>query len=292
MHAFSWFLPVMFGCAPPDPVVEPIPNTDSGSDSGSDSDVVEPTPDLDALWGPEDTTTAPFTRGMVSFTFDDGWLGQATIASPKLVERGWKGTFYLVPEWFGTSMDGEAFMTLSGASDLVAAGHEIGDHTMSHATLTNLVEPEVFDEMADCQLSLESTLGLPPGAVANFSTPHGAYNDAVLADARLLFTSHRTGEARLNTPATDPYTLGGVLLEASNLDYPGRTPDDVEDVIQLTAERRSWLILVFHGFVEGELMRVTDQPLDAFDRILDEVAEADVDVVTIAEGVQRMPHPP
>src|SRR5260221_14736811 len=56
-----------------------------------------------------------FVSGMATFTFDDGWIGQADFGAPRLESRGWRGTFYLVPQWFGKKRDREAFMTLEQA---------------------------------------------------------------------------------------------------------------------------------------------------------------------------------
>jgi len=124
--------------------------------------------------------------------------------------------------------------------------------------------------------------------MVSFATPYGAYDDVVLADSKKLFTSHRSGKAALNTPLTDPQLLGGVLLDISNVNYPGRTIVDVKALIEETAEERLWLLLVFHGVIDGKLFRATDEPVATFDEIMDAIAAANVDVVTVGDAVQKL----
>lgn len=244
--------------------------------------------------GPPARDDAPlphFPRGMVSITFDDGWIGQVTLALPRLQKRGYKGTFYLVPGWFGTSLDGEAFVTADQAKQLVASGQEIAAHSLDHKTLTQIKEPELHRQIAEGRDALAAALGLDPAAIVDFATPHGAYGPAVLDEARPLFRTHRTGGAYLNTPATDPYLLGGVLLEKSNRDYPGRRREDVAELVHEAARRKLWLILVFHGIVDGKPRRATDEPVAEFDRVLDAIASSGLDVVTVREGAAKLGAP-
>jgi peptidoglycan/xylan/chitin deacetylase (PgdA/CDA1 family) len=233
-------------------------------------------------------STARFDKGMVTISFDDGWESQVTTALPRLQSRGWKGTFYLVPGWFGTKKDNEPFMTADEAQQLVAAGQEIGDHTVDHQTLTYLDEPSIWHEMSDCRDSLSSLLSIPSESIVSFATPHGAYNDTVISDSRKLFSSHRTGLPYLNTATTDPQLLGGFLINISNVNYPGRRPADIAALIDETREQRLWLILVYHGVIDGPLFRNTDQPVALFDQALDEIAQNGLEVVTIGEGVKKL----
>jgi hypothetical protein len=64
--------------------------------------------------------------GAVSLTFDDGMPSQRKKAIPEMDKRGLRGTFYLFPQgndWRGS---------LSPWKAVAAAGHEIGNHTLSH----------------------------------------------------------------------------------------------------------------------------------------------------------------
>src|SRR5258708_20961587 len=139
-----------------------------------------------------------FSSGMVTLTFDDGWIGQADYAAPLLEERGWRGTFYLVPQWFGRHRDGEAFMSVEQARQLPLAGHEIGDHTMTHKHLPTLSSAGIRGQMVECKRFLADKLGIAPEAITSFASPLGDYDDIVLDHAHSLFSSHRTTDPHLN----------------------------------------------------------------------------------------------
>ena len=70
------------------------------------------------------------TEAAVSLTFDDGMRSQRELGVPLLNRYEVRGTFYLNPR------DDYATM-LDGWRDAVAAGHELGNHTISHPCSKN-----------------------------------------------------------------------------------------------------------------------------------------------------------
>jgi peptidoglycan/xylan/chitin deacetylase (PgdA/CDA1 family) len=64
-----------------------------------------------------------------------------------------------------------------------AAGHLVGNHTMSHPWLAWQSERVIADELRGCNQALEDTLGAP---VRYLRPPHGARRPAVLRIARDL----------------------------------------------------------------------------------------------------------
>lgn len=71
---------------------------------------------------------APFGsfRGAVSLTFDDGTASQLETAIPALNARQLRGTFYLTPN------GSDWRERLAPWRDVAAAGHEVGNHSLSH----------------------------------------------------------------------------------------------------------------------------------------------------------------
>ena len=70
-------------------------------------------------------------RAAISLTFDDGLRSQLEIAIPRLEERGLRGTFYLNPR-------GEDWLeSLAVWRPVQRAGHEMGNHTVSHPCSLN-----------------------------------------------------------------------------------------------------------------------------------------------------------
>src|ERR1700682_5082769 len=82
--------------------------------------------------------------GLAAVTFDDGMRNNHEIALPILTEHGIRATVYVTIGFIGNSSprigpggDG-AMMTQPQLRDLVAAGWELGCHTVTHADLSTL----------------------------------------------------------------------------------------------------------------------------------------------------------
>ena len=107
---------------------------------------------------------------MAALTFDDGpgkWT-DAVLAA--LASRGVKATFFM--------LGGDASEMPNEVKKVRAAGHEIANHTWSHADLTKLSEPQVRNEIQRADNVLGPTRYLRP--------PYGNYNKTVAAVAGSL----------------------------------------------------------------------------------------------------------
>src|SRR5207237_10070805 len=84
--------------------------------------------------GGQAVTASPWPdacEGAVSLTFDDGMTSQLQLAVPILEEAGLRGTFYVCPR-------GEDWAErLKPWRAVALAGHEVGNHTVSHLCARN-----------------------------------------------------------------------------------------------------------------------------------------------------------
>lgn len=114
-------------------------------------------------------------------TFDDGYLDNYEKTLPILERAGVKGTFFLIPGLLGgkllTSQGPAPLMSEEQARELVSLGHEVGSHTMSHRSLTEISPEEGADEVTQSKRALEDMLGVP---VRSFAYPRGRVNQAVI----------------------------------------------------------------------------------------------------------------
>jgi len=101
-----------------------------------------------------------------SLTFDDGHAGDYTEAFPVLEELGLRATFFVVP----TLVDTEGYVTWAQLREMVAAGMEIGSHSLTHPFVNTLVRAGIEREFGESKRILESRLGLP---VRTASLPRG-----------------------------------------------------------------------------------------------------------------------
>jgi len=112
----------------------------------------------------------------VALTFDDG---PNDLATPQLLDvlakHGTRATFF--------NMGNFARQRPELVRQVVAAGHIVGDHSMSHPKLSTEPSARIRQEIADCKALLEDITG---AAVKFFRPPFGARRPAVLRVAREL----------------------------------------------------------------------------------------------------------
>jgi peptidoglycan/xylan/chitin deacetylase (PgdA/CDA1 family) len=145
----------------------------------------------------------------VSIGFDDnGQVGGMTWAVDMLKNRG-KASFFLTSTYMQAAAWKAAYM----------AGHEIGNHTVTHATDRNVGLPRWLQEMTDSNAYITGQVGVPAEEIFGFRTPFLKYdNDTLTAVKQLGFrydTSIEEGyEWDDNTNASQdgtnffwPYTL-------------------------------------------------------------------------------------
>jgi peptidoglycan/xylan/chitin deacetylase (PgdA/CDA1 family) len=142
----------------------------------------------------------------VCITFDDGCETDLIAAAPVLREFGFNATFYLTAGFLGTP----GYLNASQARDLDAQGFQIGCHSMTHAYLSDLTEPELKREIVDAKLQIEAILG---HAIEHFSCPGGRYDQRTLRMARLAgFATVANSQFYANSSRTGPYELGRVAM--------------------------------------------------------------------------------
>ena len=112
----------------------------------------------------------------MALTYDDGPNDAATMELLELLNRyNAKATFFMIGRFVRERPE------IVRAAH--AAGHVIGNHTMTHPWLANKPTELIRRELKECNQALEDTLGC---AVRYFRPPHGARRPAVLRAAREL----------------------------------------------------------------------------------------------------------
>jgi peptidoglycan/xylan/chitin deacetylase (PgdA/CDA1 family) len=220
----------------------------------------------------------PFERGMVTITLDDGWATQYTKARPALNARNIDATYALVTNAISQGWGG--YMTLAQVQTLVAEGNDIASHTLTHPDLTTLSATQLASELQDSQAWLMSTLNLP--AVPHFVVPYGIYNGPVQTAIRQSYASSRTVNAGRNFRDTLMYELRG------NDVHSGVTVATVRGWIDQAIAEKSWLILVFHEFVDGTPTSPTQYRTSNFASILNYIQTRGARTVTLAQGAAMM----
>ena len=112
----------------------------------------------------------------IALTYDDGPNDDATERLLEVLARHEvHATFFLI--------GGFVRQRPALVRSMAAAGHLIGNHTMTHPWLSWQSPARIREELAGCNAVLEDTLGAP---VHFFRPPHGARRPVVLRTAREL----------------------------------------------------------------------------------------------------------
>lgn len=145
------------------------------------------------------------TKIVLTTSWDDGHA-----LDSKLVDvlgcLGVKGTFY-IPR----SFEGNPMISTAGMRSLIAAGHEVGGHTLGHLPLKGIPLESVQNEVSGCKLWLEDTIG---SAVHAFCYPcgkHDRVSRSVVASSGFRYGRTTAAFYHTGEKAIDPYRMGTTL---------------------------------------------------------------------------------
>jgi peptidoglycan/xylan/chitin deacetylase (PgdA/CDA1 family) len=158
----------------------------------------------------------------VAVTFDDGFLSVVENALPELSERGIPFTMFVPsgclgerPSWIHDPNHPSWDEQVLSEKELRAlASHPlatVGSHSITHPNLPKIDLAAAERELRESREQLEAVVATP---IDQFSFPHGAHNDTLLASARqagyrLVFTVEPTTV----TPSRHPFAVGRVAAD-------------------------------------------------------------------------------
>jgi len=148
-------------------------------------------------------------------TFDDGGSSALDIIAPILEEHGWRGHFFMTTGRLGA----RAFLDGAGVRALVARGHIVGSHSVTHPlVMSGCSFAQLREEWRASVMTLGDVIGTPPTVA---SIPGGAYSRAIAeaageAGITCLFTSE---------PTANPWRIDGVTCMGRYVIWRGMKPD-------------------------------------------------------------------
>lgn len=117
----------------------------------------------------------------IAVTFDDGCLSTLTEALPVLVKHGARAMQFIVSDRIGGRNEWDLskddvptpLMDAGQIREWLAAGQEIGSHTMTHRNLKKVSAAAAREEIRGSKLQLEDLFGIP---IRHFAFPYGGWN--------------------------------------------------------------------------------------------------------------------
>lgn len=220
-------------------------------------------------------------KGIVSFTFDDGYKSQYT-GVKLLAEKGISSTIYHIAEATGQSTEILSIEELQELVNYYGADIEVHGDIPENESGENgynaLSDEELIKHWTDSQRFLKEN-GLSDGR--HMSYPGNYHSNRVVQLAKRFFDSCRTIQYYIpceSYPPADHYRLRAVSSVSAALN----DVDTIKRYIDRAMESGSWLILTFHriGDVQGDSMYCSESDLQA---IADYAIESGAIIKNIAE---------
>jgi len=155
----------------------------------------------------------PFVEDRIVVTFDDGYVNVLRHGLKPLAESGFRAVQFIVADLLGKTNQwdiaaGEApepMMDAAQVREWLAAGHEIGSHTLSHPYLTRISKREAAEEIKSSLKKLQDLFGRP---IHHFCYPYGDWNE-VTRDfvCEAGYKTACTTEPGVNSSANSPFAL-------------------------------------------------------------------------------------
>ncbi len=204
-------------------------------------------------------------KGMITLTFDDGRDDIYTNATPIMDNFSFSGVFYIVPNWVGTA----GYCNISQLQELQNDyGWEIGSHTMNHIN-----KPNVSELNDSKQWLINNNLGY-----SSLGYPYGGFDQATINITSDYYTTARTIISSQYMTYDNKYRL---------YIYDGATWDtSLAEIIDTVAANKAWQILTFHSV--GATGKSANIGIDDFNSFLSYINDSGVDVVTMAQALDRL----
>jgi len=151
----------------------------------------------------------------VAITFDAAWENTDTKELIEILDRyGARATFFIVGDWAKKYPD--------DVKALFNAGHQIANHSNTHAAFSSLSSDEVESEITLCNEKLAAITGLTPKYVR---FPSGDYDNESIR-------------------AAEEMGLYVIQWSVDSLDYKGLTPERIKQRVLKSTKEGS--IILFH----------------------------------------------
>lgn len=197
-------------------------------------------------WNLQSVGTRPVAldKGIITFTFDDGYASQAT-GLKILAEKGITGTLFYIPE--ANTNNSSDYLKIDDLQKLVNYyGADIEVHGAS--SYNDKTNEELVAYWEEAQSLLKEN-GLSSGKYMAY--PNNMHEDRVVQLAKGFFDGCRTIQYYIPTetfPPADNYrvrAISSIGASTNNVDY-------IKTQIDRAMLSNSWLVLVFHRIEDGD----------------------------------------
>ncbi len=156
----------------------------------------------------------------VAISFDAAWGNEQTETLLDILEeKQVTATFFLVGDWVSKYPD--------SVKAIAQAGHDVENHSSTHAYMTKLSEEEKLSEIKNCNDKIKELTGKTPTL---FRPPYGDYDNSVVKAVK----------------DSDMYCI---QWDIDSLDWKNPTPQQMID--RITSKLQSGSIILMHNGAEN-----------------------------------------
>lgn len=196
-------------------------------------------------------------RGALSLTFDDGNLTQLRTAIPMMDERGLRGTFYMSPRGDKWREDLEQWRPG------YEAGHEIGNHSLSHICsrgfsdnpqargLETMTLAELEADVLEAERRLTEVFPTPDRSFCYPCFQNHVGEGLTRQSYTPVIAQHFSAGRGLGEVPNHPATCD--LHYAWSWMIRGTRGPELVGLAEQAADRGRWGLMTFHGLSEGHL---------------------------------------
>ncbi|MCC6162335.1 MAG: polysaccharide deacetylase family protein [Acidobacteria bacterium] len=228
-------------------------------------------------------------RMALSLSFDDGRGSQVTEGLPVFARHGAKATFYVVPSAVERDVE--------GWKRVAAAGHEIGNHSLTHSCTGNFpfsrskaLEDHSLErmarELAEANARVTTLLGVTP---RTFAYPCGQKFVGRGRDARsyvpVVAEQFLAGRGWRDEAANDPAFVD--FAQTLGVEMDGMDFDQILPLLDDARTRGAWLVLAGHEIGAGGRQTTRVAMLDALLAYVKDPANG-IWLATVAEAAERI----
>lgn len=201
-----------------------------------------------ALQSPPNFVWPGNARAAISLSFDDARTSQVDVGTAILNQYGVKATFFVVP----SSVE----QRLEGWKAAVAAGHEIGNHSLTHPcsgnfpwsrqkALEDYTLEKMHRELVEANQRIRQLLGVTP---ETFAYPCGQTFVGRGLDTRsyvpIVAGMFAAGRGWLGEAPNDPGYCD--MAQLTGMEMDGKNIDQILPVIEQAKQSGFWLVLAGH----------------------------------------------
>ena len=180
----------------------------------------------------------------IAVTFDAAWSAEDTDEIIGILKKhNAKATFFAVGDWVEKNPD--------AVKKLYDEGHEIGNHSDTHPSFSNINREEIKTEILNCNKKIESVTGVVPKLVR---APSGDYDNKSIE-------------------VTESLDMKMIQWDVDSLDWKKLSVDEMYGRVVSKTQKGS--ILLFHNGVENTP--------EALDKILEKLEKDGYKFVTVSE---------